>query len=238
MSDPEASCIRSAAFLGTGATTDPTAQLESRQSTPHERSTRSPFQLVFVEENPGSPASKMSPIVLILGAGSNIGVAAAKQFAETGYQVATVSRTAAEPPATTPEGYLSIRADLSKVDEVRSIFDKIQSSLGGVPSVIIYNAAHVSPCTESGNIFSVPLHQLDADIDLMIKGPYVAAGEAYNLWRKETTSGHKKLFIYTGNIFPKVILPIPDMTTMGIAKVGSCFWLGMADKLYKEKGFR
>ncbi|KAK9421358.1 hypothetical protein SUNI508_05896 [Seiridium unicorne] len=67
--------------------------------------------------------------------------------------------------------------------------------------------------------------------------PYVAAREAYRLW-SERDDGMRKAFIYTGYIQAKKLLPIPAMTTLALTKRASYYWLGVADKLHREKGFR
>lgn len=177
-----------------------------------------------------------SPILLVLGAGANVGAGLAKRFASTGYKVALVSRRGAG--ETKPDdGYLHIKADLSDVSVYPGIYSQVRAAFGGVPSTVVYNAASLTPPAESGNLFSVPLDGLQRDLDIAVKGAYVAAGEAYRLWT-EANDGGKKVFIYTGNMTAKAHLAIPNIVTLGIGKHGAWYWLGVADKLYKEKGFR
>ncbi|RYP60692.1 hypothetical protein DL769_007996 [Monosporascus sp. CRB-8-3] len=184
-----------------------------------------------------------APIILILGSGANIGAAVANRFDKLGYQVALVSRQGGDAPARTPEGYLKIRADLADADAYAGIYSSVREILGGMPSVVVFNAASVTPAAEPGNMFSVPLDGFQRDFDVSVKGAYVAAREAYRLWSSESESGAndggtKRQFIFTGNMLARAILPVPDFATLGIAKSASAFWLGLADKLYKEKGFR
>jgi NAD(P)-dependent dehydrogenase (short-subunit alcohol dehydrogenase family) len=178
-----------------------------------------------------------SPICLILGGGANIGNAIARRFAGIGYQIAVVSRSAADPPAKNPDGYLNIKADLGDKEAYTGIYSKVKASLGGTPSVVIFNAASVHFPADAENLFSVPTEQLQQDLDVSVYGSYLAAGEAYKLW-SEQNDGGKKTFIYTGNCLTKVILPVPALVTLGMAKNASGYWLGLADKSYKEKGFR
>ncbi|RYP00079.1 hypothetical protein DL763_001008 [Monosporascus cannonballus] len=56
--------------------------------------------------------------------------------------------------------------------------------------------------------------------------------------RQGSDGGAKRQFIMTGNLLARAILPSPDFATLGIAKSASAFWIGLADKLYREKGFR
>lgn len=76
-----------------------------------------------------------SPVVLIFGAGANVGLSLARKFKQEGYKVAAVSRT--------------IKDDLKKVadktiassvtpERVTKIFEEVQKDLGP-PNVVIYN---------------------------------------------------------------------------------------------------
>jgi NAD(P)-dependent dehydrogenase (short-subunit alcohol dehydrogenase family) len=76
------------------------------------------------------------PLVLILGAGANIGAAVAHRFSQDGYQVAISARHIAN--GVSPEGYITIQADLSEKTAVPRIFAKVKSA-AGIPSVVIYN---------------------------------------------------------------------------------------------------
>lgn len=75
-----------------------------------------------------------APILLILGAGPNIGAHVAKAFAAKGYKVATASRR------TPPESdYLHVPVDLSKPESVPGVFETVKAKLGAAPSVVVYN---------------------------------------------------------------------------------------------------
>lgn len=78
----------------------------------------------------------VSPVVLILGAGSNVGQAVAKAFSAKGYKVALVARKVNEADSTDKTAY--IRADFSDPGSVAGVFSKTKSLLG-IPSVVIYN---------------------------------------------------------------------------------------------------
>jgi NAD(P)-dependent dehydrogenase (short-subunit alcohol dehydrogenase family) len=82
-----------------------------------------------------------SPVVLILGAGSNIGQATARTFASKGYKVALAARSLNEADST--ENQLNIPSDFSKTDDVVSAFNKVKK-VYGVPSVVIYNGKPLS----------------------------------------------------------------------------------------------
>ena len=77
-----------------------------------------------------------SPVALILGAGPNIGQAAARHFSAQGYKVAIAARSLKEVDST--DAQLNIPSDFSKVDGVVEAFAKVKKVLG-IPSVVIYN---------------------------------------------------------------------------------------------------
>ncbi|ORY68917.1 uncharacterized protein BCR38DRAFT_424691 [Pseudomassariella vexata] len=180
----------------------------------------------------------MARIILVLGAGSNVGAALTTKFQSLGYKLALVSRSTPKPSS---ENILHLQADLTDPNVYCSIFTRIRESFGGTPSVVVFNAALLSPSTEPGNIFAVPLDAFQRDLNLQVKGPYVAAGEAYKLWSEEEKvggGGEKKQFIFTGNAQWNTLLPLYQFVTLGVAKNASAYWLGVADKMYRERGFR
>lgn len=80
-----------------------------------------------------------SPVILILGAGPNIGQHVAQAFAAKGYKVALASRTAKQ--ETTEDG-INISSDLSDPESVVNLFSKVKESLG-LPSVVVYNGQYI-----------------------------------------------------------------------------------------------
>ena len=86
-----------------------------------------------------------SPVLLILGAGSNVGQSVAQAFAAKGYKIALVSRSLKEEEST--QDQLNISADLSDPDSIIQIFSKVKESLG-LPSVVVYNGGNSALCLE------------------------------------------------------------------------------------------
>lgn len=78
----------------------------------------------------------MSPVILILGSGSNVGSHVAKSFIAKGYKVAHVSRKPKEENNTADE--INIVGDFSDPESIGTIFSKVKQSLG-LPSVVVYN---------------------------------------------------------------------------------------------------
>ena len=77
----------------------------------------------------------ISPIVLILGAGPNIGANVAKTFAANGYKVVLTSRKA---PESVNPLYTYVQGDLAEPKSVVDIFARVRETCGE-PSVVVYN---------------------------------------------------------------------------------------------------
>lgn len=77
-----------------------------------------------------------SPVILILGAGPNIGHHVAKTFAASGYKVAVAARSVKEAEST--DSQLNIPSDFTKSDDVVNAFSKVKKVFG-IPSVVVYN---------------------------------------------------------------------------------------------------
>lgn len=91
-----------------------------------------------------------SKVVLILGAGANVGQHVARQFASKGYKVATTSRS--EKATEGISESVHIAADLSKPESVAGVFSQLKASVG-IPSVVVYNGQSaaretVNTCTQ------------------------------------------------------------------------------------------
>lgn len=80
---------------------------------------------------PGTP-----PIILVLGAGPNIGQAVARTFASKGYKVALAGRSLKEGDST--DNQLNIKSDFANTDDVVDAFTRVRKVLG-IPSVVVYN---------------------------------------------------------------------------------------------------
>lgn len=80
-----------------------------------------------------------SPVVLILGAGSNIGHHVARAFSAKGYKVALASRRSRE--ADNTPNQIHIPSDFSDPSSIANAFSKVKTLLG-VPSVVIYNGKY------------------------------------------------------------------------------------------------
>jgi NAD(P)-dependent dehydrogenase (short-subunit alcohol dehydrogenase family) len=190
----------------------------------------------YFESVSSSVSSTMAanPVVLILGAGPKIGASVATAFAKDSYKVAVVSRTGTGQK--TPEGFLSLKADLAKPESIPGLFDAVKKEFDASPSVVVYNAAALTP-PANDSILSVAQESLASDLNTNTISPYVAAQQALLGWEtlpKET----KKTFIYTGNKSNVQIMPMPITMTLGVGKSATAYWIGLADRMYSGQGYR
>ncbi|CZR61783.1 uncharacterized protein PAC_11680 [Phialocephala subalpina] len=176
-----------------------------------------------------------APVALILGAGPRVGASVAEKLASNGYLVVTASRSGSG--TKTNKGFLSLKADFSKPESIPALFDAVKTQFNTSPSVVVYNAAALTPPPDNDSVLSVPAESVLSDLNVNTISPYVAAQQAIIGWEtlpKET----KKTFIYTGNMTNVSILPVPMFLDLGMGKSASAFWIGVADATYSAKGFR
>jgi hypothetical protein len=175
------------------------------------------------------------PVVLILGAGPRVGAAVAKKFASIGYKVAIASRTGSG--TKNDSGFLSLQADFSKPETVPPLFEAIKTEFNAAPSVVVYNAAALTPPPDPNSLFSVSTEAFVSDLSINTTSAYVAAQQAVSGW-ETLPADTKKTFIYTGNALNVQLIPVPAMLTLGVGKSASSFWVGLADASYSAKGYR
>jgi len=77
-----------------------------------------------------------TPVLLVLGAGPKIGLSVAKAFADKGYKIALAARSLQD--GVGDDGYLRLKIDLVKTEEIKNIFTKVKEKLG-IPTVVVYN---------------------------------------------------------------------------------------------------
>ncbi|KAM0433392.1 hypothetical protein ACHAPT_004270 [Fusarium lateritium] len=180
--------------------------------------------------------SSQAKILLILGAGKNIGQGVANKFRSAGYRVALVSRSA-EDRKTNPDGDLTLRADLSDPSSVPGIFGAVKEQLGGPPNVVVYNAATLTPPTDLQNPFTVPVEAFEKDLNVLNTSAYVAAREAVSGF-EATSADITRAFIYTGNGLAGATAPVPLLVDLGTGKSAASYWIGSASGFYKDKGYK
>jgi NAD(P)-dependent dehydrogenase (short-subunit alcohol dehydrogenase family) len=185
-----------------------------------------PLRSIFTSNHKSKMAP--SPVVFILGAGPRVGASVADKFASNGYKVAIASRKGTG--STNEKGFLSLKADFTKPDSVPALFDAVKTEFQTFPSVVIYNAAALTPPPDKESVLSIAGENVALDLNVNTVSPYVAAQQAIRGWKtlpKET----KKTFIYTGNISNVSIVPMPMTIDLGMGKAASAYWIGVASTL-------
>lgn len=178
------------------------------------------------------------PIALILGAGPNAGTAIVSALSSLGYRIATASRSGT---SLSPET-LSLTADFTNPSTIPPLFARIHADLHAYPTVVVYNAATLTPPADPGLVTSVPVDSFAADLNVNVVSPYVAAHEAVKGWKHmakdDEEHGRNKTFIFTGNMLNRTILPVDALVTLGVGKSASAYWVGLADEIHKGEGYR
>ncbi|XP_014552680.1 hypothetical protein COCVIDRAFT_109653 [Bipolaris victoriae FI3] len=176
------------------------------------------------------------PIALILGAGPNAGTAIASSLSSLGYRIATASRSGTSTSTST----LSLTADFTNPSSIPPLFTRIHTDLHAYPSIVVYNAATMTPPSDAGVVTSVPADKFTADLNVNVVSPYVAAQEAVKGWKEmgKEAGGGEKTFIFTGNMLNRTILPVDALVTLGVGKSASAYWVGLADEIHKGEGYR
>ncbi|KAL8652365.1 MAG: hypothetical protein Q9226_004305 [Calogaya cf. arnoldii] len=171
-----------------------------------------------------------SPVILILGAGPNIGQHVAQAFAAKGYKLALASRKAKE--ESTGE-QLNISSDLADPKSVVDVFSKVKETLG-LPSVVVYNAAALT-VNDAKDPLSLPLADFTRDMNINTTSAFVAAQEAVSAF-KQLPDSASKTFIYTGNkLNTTTMAPLLDL---GVGKSATAHIIQSAAAAYAERGFK
>ena len=100
-----------------------------------------------------------SPVILIFGAGPNIGEAVAQTFASKGYKIALAARSLREADST--DNQLNITSDFANPDDVVNAFTRVKKVLG-IPSVVVYNGKSRHRRTLAECLLRVCSRRLDA----------------------------------------------------------------------------
>jgi NAD(P)-dependent dehydrogenase (short-subunit alcohol dehydrogenase family) len=170
------------------------------------------------------------PVILILGAGANIGAAVARKFSQEGYKVAAAARNVHKDVADTSD--LTIKADFSDPTSIKGVFDEVTSKVG-IPNVVLYNAATVKP-TAPNDTLSVPLEDYTTSMNIGVNSAFAAAQQAV-LGFAQLPSDVQKSFIFTGNILNTTVMT--PLLTLGIPKAAAAHMIQAAAQSYADKGY-
>lgn len=175
--------------------------------------------------------SKTSPVILILGAGPNVGQSVARAFASKGYKIALASRKLKDGDNIPDQ--VHIPSDFSEPNSIANVFSKVKALLG-VPSVVIYNASAATK-NDAKNPLSLPLADFTRDFNINTTSALVAAQQAVLAFEQLPNSA-ARTFIYTGNILNTTIMaPLMDL---GVGKSATAHIIQSAAAAYKDRGFK
>jgi NAD(P)-dependent dehydrogenase (short-subunit alcohol dehydrogenase family) len=194
--------------------------------------------------------SKTSPVILIFGAGPNVGQHVARSFASKGYRVALAARRAKE--ADNSSDQINVATDLSDPSSVVNTFLEVKRLLGIPPSVVVYNgknhyqklcgtfteyfeAGAVTP-NDAKNPLSLPLADFSRDFNINTTSAFVAAQQAVLGFEKLPESA-SRTFIYTGNILNTMFI-IPPLLDLGVGKSATAHIIQSAAAAYKDRGYK
>lgn len=188
------------------------------------------------------------PVILILGAGKNVGNFVNRTFAAKGYKVALVSRSLNAQDST--KDCINIRADLSNPESIIEVFSKVKTALG-LPSVVVYNGkislcryndwnstdypASAGALNDAKKTFAIELNDFGRSLNVNTTSAFVAAQQAV-LGFEQLPTCASKTFIYTGNILNTSIIPILLMG--GIGKSASAHMIEVAATAYAGSGLK
>ncbi|KAL9110602.1 MAG: hypothetical protein Q9227_004960 [Pyrenula ochraceoflavens] len=175
--------------------------------------------------------SSVSPVLLILGAGANVGQHVARTFAAKGYKIALASRTSDEKNSTADQ--INIASDLADPNSVAAVFSKVKASLG-LPSVVVYNAG-AAASNDPKDPLSLPLTDFTRDLSINTVSAFVAAQQAAAAFSQLPGSA-SRTFIYTGNCLNTMTLP--PLMSLGVGKSATARMIQSAAEGYKDKGFK
>lgn len=172
-----------------------------------------------------------SPVILIFGAGPNIGQSVARLFTSEGYKVGLAARSVKEADSTDTQ--LNIASDFSKTSDVVNAFAKVKRAFG-IPSVVVYNVS-ASTLTPADDPFALSLDEFNRDANINIHSGFVAAQQAVEGFAQLPASA-ARTFIYTGNVLNVAILP--RFISQGMGKSAGAHMIWAASAAYKEKGYK
>ncbi|RMZ77777.1 hypothetical protein DV737_g4242, partial [Chaetothyriales sp. CBS 132003] len=175
------------------------------------------------------------PVVLILGAGPNIGKGVAAAFSAKGYRIALAARRLSDGLA--PSGELNIKADLSDPEVVPGIFSTVTSKLGP-PSVVVYNAAAAFSPDGPDPVLAFTPAKFSASLAINTTSAIVALAESIKSFRSLPSTTASKTFIFTGNFLNNKIVPV--MFTFGITKTATAYAIRAAaeNEIYRKEGLQ
>jgi NAD(P)-dependent dehydrogenase (short-subunit alcohol dehydrogenase family) len=129
--------------------------------------------------------STTGKVAVVTGAGSGIGRAVAQALRGAGYSVAIAGRRVAELEKTSGGAMLAVPTDVSKPDDVRTLFARVKETFGRV-DLLFNNAGMGAP--------NVPMEDLtfelwNAVVGVNLTGAFLCAQEAVRMMKSQQPKG-------------------------------------------------
>lgn len=199
-------------------------------------------------------STNIQKVLLIYGAGKGVGTATLKKFAAKGWKTAAVVRTLKDEY----EGFADVvlPIDFADLDAVQKAYTDVESRLG-TPNCVVYNcgcplspssihlrlwllrevltqsrslAYSFSEMSAANNPFATPPAMFAKDMTVNAVGLYAAASSAVAGFAKLATSAEPKVFIFTGNAFPTLI--VPEVPALGAGKSAGAYLIEAAARSF------
>lgn len=191
-------------------------------------------------------------VVLVLGAGPNIGQSVSDVFTTHGWRVASASRSRHD--RLVDDTHLDLHVDLSIPESISAVFAKVEAHWSA-PSAVIYNGTsdhhsdfhlsqHCNADSEGAKrtigdprdpLIPITLKQHEEEMTVNLTSAFVAAQQAVTGFRSLPAS-EPKVFFYTGNKLN--VMPSPAVLTFGMGKTAAAHMIWDASVAYKDDGFR
>jgi NAD(P)-dependent dehydrogenase (short-subunit alcohol dehydrogenase family) len=135
------------------------------------------------------PMSSRGRVALVTGAGSGIGRAASLALQKAGFAVVLAGRRTAELEKTAAMGsgprMLPVRADVGKPDEVKALFETVQSVFGRL-DLLFNNAGMGAPAKPMEEL---SYEQWSAVVAVNLTGSFLCAQEAIRMMKAQNPQG-------------------------------------------------
>jgi len=173
-----------------------------------------------------------SPVLLVFGAGGNVGLSVLKKFRTGGYKTAAVARNASD--AVKAASDKTYQADLTDSSQVARIFHQVEEDLGQ-PTVVVYNA-YAAHFVNGADPLTLLVSDFATDLAVNVTSSY----EAAKCFAALPPSNHNKVFIFTGNM--EFSMLVPEVLSLGVGKNATAYVIETAANVYGiqgkgEKGF-
>ena len=171
-------------------------------------------------------------VVLILGAGPNVGHHVVTLFMRKGYKVASASRSRQN--KIIDDMSMDLHVDLSLSESISEVFDQLRS-LWVPPSLVIYNGAMRTLCDPIDPFASFSLESFNRETAVNMTSAFITAQQAV-LGFNDLPSTSSKTFFYTGNKLN--VMSDPRVIAFGMGKNAAAHMIWNASTAYRKQGYK